>query len=257
MKIYLLTLLTIVIILPIFTFPPSVFAAIKKSGDIEIITDEPLFPDSIIWYPGLTVSRGLQVKNRGNQTKTVQIEAINEISTLSLPTILSFDVLEGATNRYGDNPDKTMKNFFDDQTVSLFDVPVDDNGKAFSLVVSMPYSAGNEYQNGKATFDLRVGFPGDSESSVIITSTTAGASPTPTPPVVLGRRTFAGQELVLGEETTPSPTPVEGEITPTPIPKEGSVFGAQTTGIDLRWVLVGGILLLSGVLFFLWWRGNR
>lgn len=255
MKFFSLTILTILTILAVLSFPPSVFAAIKKSGDIEIITDEPLFPDSIIWYPGLTISRGLQVKNRGNQTKTVQIEAINEISTLSLPAILSFDVLEGGTNRYGDNPDKTMKNFFDDQTVSLFDVPVDDNGKAFSLVVSMPYSAGNEYQNGKATFDLRVGFPGDAQSSVVITSTAVEASPTPTPLLVLGRRTTTagGQEAVLGEEATPTPQP---EVE-TPTPKEGSAFGAQTTSIDLRWVLVGGILLLGGALFFLWQRGNR
>lgn len=259
MKIHFLTILPILTILTILTFPPPVLAVIKKSGDIEIITDEPLYPSSITWYPGFSQQKSFQVKNRGNSTKTVQIESISEQQLKSLAGILTFEVREGGKTLYGTSPNKTMQNFFDDGTISLSDVPVDDNGKIYDMIVAMPSSSGNEFQGGKATFDLRVGFPGDSESSVVITSTTAEASPTPTPLLVLGRRTTTagGQELILGEEVTPSPTPIEEEITPTITPAEGSVFGAQTTGIDLRWLLVGGILLAGGALFFLWWRGNR
>lgn len=259
MKIHFLTILTILTILPILTFPPPAFAAIKKSGDIEIITDEPLYPSSIVWYPGFSQQKSFQVKNRGNSTKTVQIESISEQQLKGLAGILAFEVREGGKTLYGTSPNKTMQNFFDDGTISLSDVPVDDNGKIYDMIVTMPLSTGNEYQEGKATFDLRVGFPEDAQSSVIITSTSVEPSPTPTPSLVLGGRTTAvgEQELVLGEEVTPSPTPSVEEITPTSTPAEGSVFGTQTTGIDLRWILVGGILLLGGALFLLWWRGNR
>lgn len=259
MKTQFLILFLILPPLLIFTFPPSAFAAIKKSGDIEIITDEPLYPSSIVWYPGFSQQKSFQVKNRGNSTKTVQIESISEQQLKSLAGILAFEVREGGKTLYGTSPNKTMQNFFDDGTISLSDVPVDDSGKIYDMIVAMPSSSGNEFQGGRATFDLRVGFPGDSESSVVITSTSVEPSPTPTPPLVLGRRTTAvgEQELVLGEEVTPSPTPSAEEITPTSTPEEGSVFGVQTTGIDLRWILVGGILLLGGALFLLWWRGNR
>lgn len=200
--------LAILVILTIFlSFPSFTFASVKKSGDIEIITDEPLFPSTIVWYPGLRVEKSIQVKNRGTGPKKVEIEAMSELVTKNLADVLQFEVKEGTKTLYGGTSSKTLKNFLDAQTLELSEIWVNDDGKAFALIVTMPDTAGNEYQGGKVSFDLRVGFPGDAASSVLISSNTV--SPTTSPAVLsAGSQSVltGGGPQVLGESASPTPT---------------------------------------------------
>ncbi|MDP3955220.1 MAG: hypothetical protein Q8Q15_02565 [bacterium] len=247
MKKFFSTILTILTLLtiPLF-FPSPSFAAIKKSGDIELITDEPLFPSTIAWYPGLRVEKSIQVKNRGTGTKKVEIEAMSELVTKNLADVLQFEVKEGTKTLYG-SPSKTLKNFFDAQTLELSEVWVNDDGRAFSLIVTMPDTAGNEYQGGKVSFDLRVGFPGGANSSVIISSNTTTSTVTPT---VLSASAPSGQtiSLVLGESV--SPTPV---ISPTGvISGENPSSQNEQTGNILKiilWLLAAGVIILALILW--------
>lgn len=245
-------ILTILIISLSFSSPA--FALIKKSGDIELITDEPLFPGSIAWYPGLRVEKSIQVKNRGTGTKKVEIEAMSELVSKNLADVLQFEVKEGTKTLYGGTSSKTLKNFFDAQTLELSEIRVNDDGKTFALIVTMPLNTGNEYQGGRSSFDLRVGFPGDSNSSVIISSNTATSTTVSTTTTVLSASPAGGRPsflTVLGESVSPTPA-----ISPTGVkPAESPLNQNEPTGNISKiilWLLAVGVLML--ILFF---RRNR
>ncbi len=255
--------LTILAISTIFlSFPSPAFALVKKSGDIEIITDEPLFPSSIVWYPGLKVEKSIQVKNRGTGPKKVEIEAMSELVSKNLADVLQFEVKEGTKTLYGGTPSKTLKNFLDAKTLELSEVWVNDDGKAFSLIVTMPDTAGNEYQGGKASFDLRVGFPGDANSSVIISSNTATST---TAPAVLSAGTQSvrtgGGPQILGESVSPTPVPVPSAETAGNLSNQnsqGQVAGESTESPfpwDRLLIVLG--LLGSGTLVAVFFFRNR
>lgn len=263
MKKYFSIFSTFLIFLTFFLlFPSPAFASIKKSGDIEIVTDEPLFPSSIVWYPGLKIEKSIQVKNRGHGPKKVEIEAMSELVSKNLSDVLQFEVKEGAKTLYGGTPPKTLKNFFDAQTLELSEIWVNDDGRSYSLIVSMPDSAGNEYQGGKASFDLRVGFPGDAGSSVLISSNTSSPA---TAPAVLSASTplirTGGGSQVLGESVSPTPAPVLPSDTPRNLSNpnnQGQVAG-QSTGSPFPWdrLIIALGLLGSGTLIAVFFLRNR
>lgn len=235
----------------------AAWAAIKKAGNIEVITDEPLFSDSIVWYPGLTVEKSFQVKNRGGGVKTVQIETENETETGRLAGILRVRIDRGNRGIYGASENKTLRNFFEAAGVSLGEIFPDDSGKVFSAAISMPAAAGNEYQGGRAKFDLRIGFLGESQSSVTVAGArTEGGEGSPAesrrPPaggagIQAGKEGGEGGEGQEGEESGKS-----GESGGSAV---GEVRGATEEGTD--WTLmgiIGGILVSGGLAGWMWWR---
>lgn len=240
-----LTILTI-----FFSSPSPIFALVKKSGDIEIITDEPLFSSTIVWRPGLRVEKAIQVKNRGRGQKKVEIEAMSELVSKNLADVLQFEVKEGSKTLYGGTPIKTLKKFMEIGTLELSEIWVNDDGKSYALIVSMPDTAGNEYQGGKTSFDLRVGFPGDANSSVVISSDTATSTSVSTTTTIPSASAPAGRpsvSTVLGESVSPTPL-----ISPT-----GAVTGEnpsnqnEQTGNILEiilWLLAAGVIILSLIL---------
>ena len=139
-----------------------------------------------------------------------------------------------------------MKNFFDAQTLELSEIWVNDNGKSYSLIVSMPSTAGNEYQSGKASFDLRVGFPGDDNSSVIISSNTATSTNVSTTSTTLPISVplIKSVSQVLGESVFPTPV-----IFPTGvITSENLSNQNEKTGNILKiilWLLAAGAIILA------------
>lgn len=137
----------------------SALAVTKISGDLEVVFDEPIFPDTLIWYPGFSLTKSLTVKNNGGDNQTVFIEALNEQQTGNLSEVLYFKALEGGVNRYGGSGDKTLSQFWNDGSVSLSDLG-GGNSSAYDLTVLMDFLAGNSYQDKEARFDLRVGFLG-------------------------------------------------------------------------------------------------
>ncbi|MBI5356778.1 hypothetical protein HZB78_04160 [Candidatus Collierbacteria bacterium] len=234
-----LTFLTI----PLFSLSPA-FALVKKSGDIEIVTDEPLFPSSIIWYPGLKIEKSIQVKNRGSGPKKIEIEAMSELVSKNLVDVLQFEVKEGTKTLYGGAPLKTLKNFFEAQTLELSEIWVNDDGRSYVLIVSMPLTAGNEYQGGKVSFDLRVGFPGDASSSVIISSNTATSTNVSTTSTTLPISVplIKSTSQVLGESV--SPTPAISSIDET---SRGNFESGENQFPRNRFIIIIG-LLISGIL---------
>lgn len=149
----------ILALLPFTLFAKQALAVTKTSGDLEVTFDEPLFPSTTIWQPGLSVTKEMIVKNNGSSTQTVSIEAINETQTGNLADVLLMKVLEGGVDRYGGAGDKSLTDFWNDGEVSLSDLGAGGT-TTYDITVEMATSAGNAYQAKEAKFDLRVGFVG-------------------------------------------------------------------------------------------------
>jgi len=258
-------IIVIAVISGILVFPAGkVEAVIKRAGEIEVITDEPMFAETTVWYPGLKIEKSFQVKNRGRGAKTVQIETENETEGKQLASVLMVQIKEGASGIFGVADSKSLRNFFDSAAISLGEVFSDDSGKTFSVAVAMPAGAGNEYQGGRAKFDFRIGFAGDSASTVTVSSggtTTAGGTGEGeggegTEGLEGGRQSpgESGESGGSGEtEGKEGPEGLEGGRQ-----NSGEVAGAETNGVDWGfWLIIGGILVSGGLGFWLRLRLGR
>jgi hypothetical protein len=154
LKIIWVTLLAVFIFLSLGVMP-SLAAVTKTSGNLEVTFDEPIFSSSDIWYPGLSLTRDLIVKNKGDETETVIIASQNETETGDISQIFNFKVEEGGSTIYGDS----LVNFWNAGEVTLSNLS-GDQSKTYKLTASMDSAAGNEYQGKEAIFDLLVGFLG-------------------------------------------------------------------------------------------------
>ena len=149
-----------------FIFSPNVFAVTETDGDLQVTYDDPLFPSSIIWYPGLSVTKPITVKNVGGSTHTTYINTGNSSQTGGIADIYLFKITEGPTAWYGGTNDKTMKNFWDAGNLTLSNIPTG-NSTTYDITITMPFSAGNDYQNQTAKFDFTIGFVGTTETVTV------------------------------------------------------------------------------------------
>lgn len=168
MKKYLLTFIFLLYV-TCFIVHINVYAVTEATGDLQVTYDKPMFPDTTVWYPGLTIAKSFSVKNLGEKTHTVSLKAENASQTGNLGDNLYFRVDEGAANRYGGANDRTMKNFWDNGETNLSDIG-SGNITSYTVTIYMPATLGNEFQGKKAQFDLVVGFVG-TDSKIIISNT--------------------------------------------------------------------------------------
>src|SRR3990167_1641399 len=159
-----------ILIISIFlfvTWVPKVSAVTKQSGTIKLTVDEPLFPSTVSWYPGLVVSKTITVNNTSGDNKKLSFQAINTNQTGAMATVLYFNVQQNSTNLYGASNSKTLQNFWDAGEVKMLDVS-GSSTTTLTINIAMNETAGNEYQGKQALFDLNIGFVG--EAPVTVTS---------------------------------------------------------------------------------------
>jgi len=150
--------LFIIFLFSIFYF---LFSTPILAANLEVNFESvPLFPSTIIWYPGLSETRSITVKNNSGETERVAIEAINEGETGNLASVLEFKVLERGIERY--NSSKTLKDFWSEGIVQLSDLE-GRKDTTYDLVITFKSTAGNEYQGKEAKFDLKIGFYSEAE----------------------------------------------------------------------------------------------
>ncbi len=149
-----------------FILKNQTFAVTDTSGDLQVTYDDPLFPSSIVWYPGLSVTKTITVKNTGSSTHTTSIKADNTSQTGNIDQLYLFKITEGSTSWYGGSNDKTLKNFWDAGELHLSDIS-SGNSTTYDITITMPSSAGNEYQDKTAKFDLIIGFVGTNETVTV------------------------------------------------------------------------------------------
>jgi len=244
-----LILFILSILFVLFSLPSKVSAKTESSGDLQVTWEDPLFPSSIIWYPGLSVTKSFTVKNLGSSLHPASIQAANTSETGDVSQVFLFKITEGVVARYGGSDDKTLKNFWDEGQISLSDL----NGgssNTYDITITMLASAGNEYQGKQAKFDFIIGFVG-TPSQVVITGGGAGAlksfsnglSATPTggflaslppgfAPGVLG---------VATPEAKLTATPI-GALKPT---KAGEIKGEKA--VNVYQVRLFWLILLTGI----------
>jgi len=149
-----------------FMFANPVQAITESSGDIQITYDEPLFPSTIIWYPGLAVKKSLIIKNLNKSNQKVGIKANNTSQTGGLAGYMRIEISEGGTILYGSPTKKTMQNFWDNGELYLSNIKAGSTA-TYEFSVIMPPEVENEIQSKKAYFDLNVGFIG-TDSQIVI-----------------------------------------------------------------------------------------
>lgn len=134
-----------------FLFPGKVLA------DIQVTSDNPLFPASISWYPGLSVTKTFAVKNLSSSEQTVYLEPFNTLQTGDVDKIFLVNFGAG---------EKTLRDFWNDGLVNLSDLAAGATG-SYNMTIRMATSSGNIYQKQQAKFDLIIGFVGTNFQATI------------------------------------------------------------------------------------------
>lgn len=210
-------------------------AVIKTTGDLRVTFDEPVFADTIVWYPGLETVGQVKVENIGLNSKTVQMATSNTSQTGDIDLQYSVKINANGVLAYGS---KTMRQFWDDGEIEFGSINAGGT-KTFDFYISLPSSLGNEYQGTQAKFDLKVGFKG--YDSVTVTSTDSTTTASVLGSANVGVVTAGGEGLeVLGEATDSGKVvSVLGEATP----EEVVLTGCRSC---LRWPAL--VLFASSIL---------
>lgn len=146
----------------------KIFLAITQTvGEMTINHDEPLFPSSTVWYPGLSLRNTIEVKNTGGSVRGLGINSTNTSHTGGLIDVLILKVDDGGHYVFGGNDNKTMKDFWNEGDFEVANLEPYET-KTIGFTISMPESLGNEYQSKEAKFDLIIGF--FNQSSVLLTA---------------------------------------------------------------------------------------
>jgi len=157
----------LILFLFLFLVKPSWAVVVKTAGDLELVLDtEPLFGSDIIWYPGLSETRNLTVKNIGSETHRTYFRADNTSEDGNLSTVMYFKINEGGTVFYGGSDSKTMRNFWGDGEVILSDIEAK-KSTIYNIAITFWRGAGNEFQETQAKFDLVIGFEGTEDEVVV------------------------------------------------------------------------------------------
>ena len=140
-----------------FLLPEKVLAVTETSGEIQVTHDNPLFPASISWYPGLSVAKSFAVKNLSSEKQTVYLEVFDTLQTGDVDKIFLVNFGAG---------EKTLRDFWNDGLVNLSDLAAGATG-VYKMTIRMATTSGNIYQKQQAKFDLIIGFVGTSSQATI------------------------------------------------------------------------------------------
>jgi len=149
-------------------------AVTKSSGNLEITSDDPLFPGSTVWYPGLQQTSSLTVTNLGSIAYDLYVGAINVFQDDGIADAFLVEFTSGGESLYGDSDSKSLVDFFDADDIELLNIEVD-GSVVIEVTISMLVLTENEHQNEEMGFDLEIGFVGEEEEeeeeeSVIVIS---------------------------------------------------------------------------------------
>lgn len=228
----------IILISSLFFLAIPSLAIIKTSGEMIINYHEPLFSSSTVWYPGLTLRNTIEVKNTGKSTRSLGIKATNTSQIEKLAEALILKVDENGRYVFGDNEDKTLKDFWNKGDFEVANLGPYET-KTIGFTISMPGSLGNEYQGKEAKFDLMIGFL--NQSSVIFTASSGDG----------GKITNILGITTSSTKLTLTPQPSFQPKSTTTIINAGQVKGVTTKNLSKYiFPIVLLILLILLILYF-------
>ena len=127
-------------------------------GSTEITNSSaPIFPETIIWEPGMTQVVYLSIKNNGSLALKYKVGIEVKNVTKNLDEVMSYaitpDATVGAVNAWANNGTPVSLG----TNVAANDVVLNAGAEHFfALSVHMDEEAGNEYMNGTIEFDINV-----------------------------------------------------------------------------------------------------
>lgn len=142
------------------------YATTDTVGDLQVTADQPLFPGSIAWYPGLVVSKTISVTNVGTVDHTVYIDTAHTTQTGGLADVLLFSVFNNSLELFGSAGTKSMHDFWDNSRLTVTTL-VPGSSTDVQFTVSLPESTENIYQQSTAAFDIRTGFAGTGDQVIV------------------------------------------------------------------------------------------
>lgn len=153
---------------------------------------DPLFSNSLdgFWYPGKSITKTLNLKNSGSETREMAIKGSRTSTINILENVMQVSIVGGSTVIWSGS----VADFYDLEKIGMGTFAPGANLN-YDFTVLMSPGAGNEYQNKETVFDLTLGFWGDA----IITP-----APTSAPGTVLG----AGVSTPTCNDTKPAGVPI-------------------------------------------------
>lgn len=105
--------------------------------------------------------RTVKIKNENDEPKKFSVVGTNTQETGNIASIVDFVISTGGSDIYGGTTGaKTLTQFFADSQIPG-GIPLatltHDQSKTFTFTATFPCSAGNEYQEKKVVFDLKIG----------------------------------------------------------------------------------------------------
>jgi len=186
---------------------PSTPTACSKTGV------DPLFSsaDDGYWYPGKSITKTLNLKNSGTETREMAIKGTKTSGVGILENVMHISIVGGTTVIWSGS----VADFYSQDRIGM-GIFIPGANLDYNFTVFMSSGVGDEYQNKETVFDLTLGFWGEP----IFTPT-----PTPTP-------TPGGGGAVLGTGVS---APVCAD-TKSGIPSDfTAVAGPETGKVILSW----------------------
>lgn len=169
--------------------------------------------------PGDTKTQSFIVENHSGESQNVGLRTINE-SDSGLASAIDVRISSGASYYFSG----TLRELFDIDTnyIELGVLPQNDS-KTFSMSATFRPSAGDDYQNKSAGFDICVGFVGGEENCVMSTSEPGGQNPGS------GGGSQGGGSQQPTEPTVETPPPPAVPVDEGAVPEFG-IFAPQGAG---------------------------
>lgn len=134
------------------------------SVDYHVATNAPIFTVTNM-KPGDSQTRSIDVTNSGILARYVSIKGNKTGGTVSTPyleNVLDIVIKDGSTTLYGGSTGaKTVADFFNDSASKngiLLDVIASGAHTTYTITVTFPTAAGNEYQEKSVVFDIAFGY---------------------------------------------------------------------------------------------------
>lgn len=119
---------------------------------------DPLFSSSLdgFWYPGKSITKTLNLKNSGSQTRKMAIKGKKTSAVSVLEKMMQISIVGGTTVIWSGS----VADFYNQEKIEMGTFNPGAN-LDYNFTVLMSSGIGDEYQNQETVFDLTLGFWGE------------------------------------------------------------------------------------------------
>lgn len=140
-------------------------------------SSSPLFPSSVIWYPGKSVGKLVRIENLTSSSQKAAVKAVNFTDAQNIASIFNLSIIKlksGLSVFEG-----SLFDFAKSGEINL-DTLNANASEDFDFTIKVSQDAGNAYQNKNLSFNLSLGFLETSLTPTSGSSANPSVSPNPT-----------------------------------------------------------------------------